>query len=93
MVLGVDCDAVYRRAVVTLEPGDLLVLFTDGVTEAMNLEQEDYGEEALQSLVGRALDLTPREIMDLIIQDVHRHSGGAQQADDITLIVAAVDGD
>jgi sigma-B regulation protein RsbU (phosphoserine phosphatase) len=79
--------------VVTLEPGDLLVLFTDGVTEAMNLEQEDYGEEALQSLVGSALDLTPQEIMDLIIRDVHRHASGAQQADDITLIVASVGGD
>lgn len=93
MVLGVDCDASYRRAVVSMEPGDLLVLFTDGVTEATNPEHEDYGEEALQTLVQNALNLPPEKIMNLIIRDVRRHAGGAQQADDITLIVASVDGD
>ncbi len=90
MVLGVLGDAVYRRETIALEPGDLLVVFTDGVTEAVNAGGDQYGEEALGAMVTSVLDRSPAAILDAIVEDVRRHAGEAPQADDITLIVAGV---
>ncbi len=90
MVLGVLGDAVYKRETIALQPGDLLLVFTDGVTEAVNTEGDLYGEEALSALVASVLDLSPAEILDAVVEDVRRHAGQAPQADDITLIVARV---
>jgi phosphoserine phosphatase RsbU/P len=90
MVLGVLEDAAYRRTSVQLQPGDVLVVFTDGVTEAMDAARVEYGEEALQELVSGCLSLPASEIRDRITEDVQRFVGEAGQADDITLIVAKV---
>ena len=90
MVLGVLEDAAYRRGTLELQAGDVLVIFTDGVTEARNSAGEEYGEEALQGLVTGCLTLPACAIRDRIIEDVQRFVGEAGQSDDITLIVAKV---
>ena len=70
-----------------LSPGDLLVLYTDGVTEAFNDAEEDYGEQRLIEALERNRHRGPREILTAIVEDVRSFSP-REQRDDITLIVA-----
>jgi phosphoserine phosphatase RsbU/P len=72
---------------VLLQPGDLLVVCTDGVTEAPNAQEEEYGQERLAEVVRDNKDLTVNELLDVIQANVQKFSGQTQ-ADDITLIVA-----
>jgi sigma-B regulation protein RsbU (phosphoserine phosphatase) len=71
---------------VTLHPGDVLVICTDGVTEAPNLQGEEYGEVRLAKLIQGNRDWSANELMAAIQASVEEF-GGATQADDITLIV------
>ncbi|WP_290878160.1 SpoIIE family protein phosphatase [Gracilimonas sp.] len=81
----------YESAVVELQSGDVLVLYTDGVTEAMNPEQtEEYEEERLIACLKKNLGKTSREIQNAIIEDITEFSNGVQY-DDITLLVLKVD--
>lgn len=91
-VLGVLEDATYEDATCTLMPRDTLLLYTDGVTEAMNAADELYGEERLQQLLSTP-EGSPRALIDGIIADVKRHSGAAAQSDDITLLAVTYRGD
>ena len=90
-VLGVLDEAVYEDATRALMPGDTLVLYTDGVTEAMNGVDELYGEERLQRLLRNPAD-SPRNLIDRVIADVKQHSGEATQSDDITLLAVTYRG-
>ena len=79
-----------RRAQVahtTLAPGDTLVLFTDGVTEAMNPAQEEYGDDALMVTLESARGLPSAEMLSVIYQSVDAFAGITEQADDITCMV------
>jgi sigma-B regulation protein RsbU (phosphoserine phosphatase) len=86
LFLGIMEDSVYRTATVQLLPGEKLVAFTDGVTEAQNLGQELYGTDRLQVTLARAAALTPEAIDDAIMQAVNEFAGEAEQADDITVL-------
>jgi len=87
MALGVMESAGWRQKVTRLAPGDLLVLYTDGVTEAQDRQGRFYGEPRLQSVL-RSLDVRPaQEVLEAVLEDVKRFTGGAPQQDDITLIV------
>jgi sigma-B regulation protein RsbU (phosphoserine phosphatase) len=69
-----------------LDPGDLVVLFTDGVTEAMNSSHEFYSEEALESLLTESTLATAEQATALIFASVSDHVGSAEQSDDITVL-------
>ncbi len=71
----------------TLHTGDVLVLYSDGIVEAKNVDGEDWGDAKLDALVKANHDRSARAIVDAILDDVHRHSAGAEQSDDITLLV------
>ncbi len=75
----------------TLEKGDTLVMFTDGVTEAANPEDEFYGDQRLEQLVMEHGNKAPSELKRLIHKDVERYVNGAEQSDDVTLLVLSVD--
>ena len=80
-------DAGYEKVSVKLEPGDTLVLYSDGVVEAMNDAGELYEDERLVELLNRAgKHLEPAGIVDHVVQDVERHMKGSVQSDDISLI-------
>ena len=70
-----------------LSPGDILVIYTDGISEAFNDAEEDYGEHRLAEVLQRNRDRRPQEILAAIVDDVRRFSP-QEQRDDITLIVA-----
>ncbi len=71
----------------SLLPGDTLVLYTDGVTEAFNDQGEEFGEQRLLDSLRRHRDLVPRALMNSILEDVRQFSPH-EQHDDITLVVA-----
>jgi serine phosphatase RsbU (regulator of sigma subunit) len=88
VILGILPKAVYEQAETTFEPGDILVLFSDGVTEAPDPQDQEFGEERLATLVGNLRDRPAREIVEQIHAEVHTFTQGAPPADDITVLVA-----
>jgi serine phosphatase RsbU (regulator of sigma subunit) len=87
MILGILPIATYKESRTTMQPGDVLVMFTDGVTEAVNPAGDDYGEARLAELVVRMKDNSVAEIVDAIHADVATYTEGAPAADDITVVV------
>ena len=90
--LGAFPDMVYDEATVDLEPGDTLVLFTDGITEAADATGEFFGEEGLQRVVEQCHGQDSGTIVDCIRSAVDDYADGAA-ADDMTLIVVRRLGD
>jgi len=70
-----------------LQPGDGIVLYTDGITEARNLEKKLYGIERLCEVVSRHWFGTAKEIQQAVIEDVRQFIGKQKVFDDITLLV------
>jgi len=89
-VVGIFPSAKYEQEALTLCPGDVMVVFTDGVTEAFNAENEEFGEERLADVVRKSLDLPCSEIQDRIISEIDAFVADAPQHDDITLLVIRV---
>jgi phosphoserine phosphatase RsbU/P len=77
-----------ERESLPLEPGDTFVLFSDGVSEAMNPQDEFYGEERLLAALAAASGATPAEIVARVLADVRAFAAGAKQSDDITVLAA-----
>lgn len=84
--IGIMDDAVYTDAAFRLDPGDTLVVFTDGVTESCNSDEELFGELRLADALAALPPVTPRGLCAQILDTVRLHQGTAQQADDITLL-------
>jgi serine phosphatase RsbU (regulator of sigma subunit) len=72
---------------VQLNPGDVVVLYTDGITEAFDINQVQYGLERLCEVVSGNCDRTAQEIQQAVIEDVRQHIGKQKVFDDITLVV------
>ena len=87
MPLGVMDAAQYEAGEVTLEAGDWLALFTDGVIEAENPAQQQYSEERLLVMLRWGVQMTPAMLLDAILQDITRFAANAPQHDDITLML------
>lgn len=89
MVMGVFPDAAFKQAEMALRPGDRLLFYTDGITEAPDSAGEEYGEERLVAAARAALDRTAEALKDAVLADLAAFTGGAF-ADDATLIVIEV---
>ena len=85
--LGIQQNAAYESGAVTLEAGDWLVVFTDGVTEAENALADEYGEPRLLTVLRVNLAAAPQTLLNAIMLDLDRFVGGAPQHDDITLLL------
>ncbi len=91
MILGVMTTVIdYQFETIQLEKGDLIVMFTDGITEAMDTEKNEYSDERLEKLISENTSGTAEEILKKIIDDVNEHTWGAEQSDDITCCVIKV---
>ena len=90
IILGVMPEAEYGEETVTLASGDLLVCYTDGVTEAINPNEEQFGERRLIETIMGCRDLPAGEVIDRILEAVTQFSGDEPQFDDQTLIVMRV---
>jgi sigma-B regulation protein RsbU (phosphoserine phosphatase) len=87
-VVGAFSFAKYDESRVTLEPEDLLVCFTDGVTEPQNEFGEMFGEERFQDLIARNAHLSEENIVDAVIAGVRGWTGSEELQDDLTLLLA-----
>jgi len=79
-------DFVYQVGKVKFQPDDLLVCYTDGVNEALSLEEEEFGEERLKELILKHRKLDSQQLSDKIISEIYNFCEGAPQYDDITLL-------
>lgn len=79
-------DMRYKEGSLTLQPGDRIFLYTDGVPEATNRENELYGNERLYRILNQNKDRTPKELLPEIKADVDLFVGEAPQFDDITML-------
>ncbi|SHK31852.1 sigma-B regulation protein RsbU (phosphoserine phosphatase) [Selenomonas ruminantium] len=86
MMLGVNEDGLYVSHSLVLQPGDMIFLYTDGVTEAMNEEEDMYSEERLQATLNAQGEKNVKEILAAVRQDVGVYAGAAEQSDDITML-------
>jgi serine phosphatase RsbU (regulator of sigma subunit) len=88
MALGIDPTASFDQQVIQLKPGDYVLGYTDGVTEAFNQGQEMYGESRLQSEVIKYFTLKPSKILEAVLHSVTDWSTTPEYFDDITLLIA-----
>ena len=86
LFMGAFDTAKYRSATITLEAGDLLFLYTDGVNEAFSAADEQYGDDRLEAFLTTHADYHPHELTDALRADLARWATGAEQSDDITML-------
>jgi serine phosphatase RsbU (regulator of sigma subunit) len=86
-VLGILEDAAWKQRQIQLGPGDVLLLYTDGITDAENLRQEYFGAERLANRISALKALSAKEIQQAILAGVQEFTGDAPQFDDIALMV------
>jgi sigma-B regulation protein RsbU (phosphoserine phosphatase) len=89
-VIGLLDDAQYEQGYVQLSPGDVLVAFTDGISEAMNLEGEEWGEERMVEAIRGRGNSSAQELMEAIFAAATNYAGAAPQHDDMTSVVMRV---
>lgn len=85
--LGMLAEAEYREGRVELRPGDALVIHSDGVTEARNPRDEEFGEERLHRLARGIRDRGPREAVTVLIRAIDAFLEGARAHDDVSVVV------
>ena len=85
--LGILENAPYESGSVTLQSGDWLVIFTDGVVEAENQRQEEYGEGRLFTVLQAGATYNPAVMLSYIMGDLDRFVANAPQHDDVTLVL------
>jgi len=83
----------YTPLRMTMQPGDMLVVYTDGITEAMDAENSEYGNDRLVALSARLKGQSAKDIVTAVVDDVSVHSGEAEQSDDITVLCLCWRGD
>lgn len=89
-IIGTFLNGPYEQETIQLQRGDMLVVYTDGVTEALNPGGVEFGEAKLRSIASESPQLPARELAEEIIATVVRWQAQAAQHDDITLIVVKV---
>ena len=89
--LGIIRDASYAKRIHKLHydynPGDVMVIYTDGVTEARSINDDEYGEERLKEMLEQTYHLEAEDIKYAIINDLNTFTSGAHIHDDQTLLV------
>jgi sigma-B regulation protein RsbU (phosphoserine phosphatase) len=86
-VLGLLPAAQYRCVETRVEAGDLLIVFSDGIAEAMNADEEQFGEERIVAIARQHLDQHPRMICDAVVRGIARFLGPSKPHDDQTLLI------
>ncbi len=86
-IVGLFESASFEEETVSLAPGDWLIIFSDGISEAMSAAGEEYGEDRIISVVRANPAVDPQQLLDALFLDVRTFAKGAAQSDDITAMV------
>jgi sigma-B regulation protein RsbU (phosphoserine phosphatase) len=87
IVLGIIPQPQFEQIETAMEPGDVLLLYTDGVTEAMNPRRELFGDDRLTAVLRANHHRSPQEIINAVLTAVSEFATGQPQSDDITMVV------
>ena len=87
IALGCFASFPFREETIALEPGDMVALFSDGITEAVDSREEEFGEERLMTLIRERRSQRAEKIIDGIFEAVRNHAGTRPQMDDMTLVI------
>lgn len=90
IILGIDAAATFEAGSVTLEPGDLLAMFTDGVTEAQGADEELFGDARIESVLHLNRERTAEEVLNALIEAVKSYEGARGPSDDLTAVIVKV---
>jgi sigma-B regulation protein RsbU (phosphoserine phosphatase) len=90
IAMGVVDEMESAGETLQIRPGDMVVMYTDGVTEAFNAQFVAFGEERLARIAVECRSLPAPEVIDQLVSAIHTFTGTAPQSDDITLIVIRV---
>jgi sigma-B regulation protein RsbU (phosphoserine phosphatase) len=88
MVVGLFDNVPFEQGMVDIEPGGVLVAYSDGLSESTNAAGEEFGGERLIEVAMRNKDASAHAIAEALMHEAERWSGAAEQADDMTVIVA-----
>ena len=91
-VVGLLPDAIYEECHLVLKPGDLLLAYTDGISEALNLQDQEWGEERMVAAARDRLPENASTILRHIVTEADRFAATAPQHDDMTLLLMKLDG-
>jgi sigma-B regulation protein RsbU (phosphoserine phosphatase) len=86
-VLGLFEAATFEEETVQLKPGDVIIVFSDGVTEAMNAAGDEFTDDGLLASLSAHRSKDPQAVIDGVIADVRTFCGDAQQSDDLTILM------
>jgi len=86
-VLGILPERGYGESQITIQPGDLIAIYSDGVTEAVNSEDEEFGEDRLSQLIVEHRESSAEEIVNHVNDTLAEWTGDAPPDDDITLVI------
>jgi serine phosphatase RsbU (regulator of sigma subunit) len=92
LVLGIFPDAVYEEETITLEKGDVIAVFSDGLSESVNRAEEQYEEHRIAACVTRHASEAPEIILERLLEDVRAFCEGAPQPDDLTAMILKYQG-
>lgn len=87
MIVGVDRDQTYEKGVFDFKPGDTLLLYTDGLPDAMNAEGQRFGRERTEQLLLDVADKSANDALNHILWTVRQHTGPRRATDDTTLVI------
>jgi phosphoserine phosphatase RsbU/P len=87
IVLGFVPQFIFTEEKIPFQPGDLLVLYSDGITEAMNDKEEEFGEKRLEELITANRQESAEQIIGKILENIDTYVGSVPQMDDITIVV------
>jgi len=85
--IGLFCEGSYPVTKLHLVKGDCLFLYTDGLIEARNHSDNEYGYDRVSGLLGNQRGATPQELADACLKDLQSFLAGSQKADDLTIMV------
>ena len=91
-LMGVLPEARYDEQSLELKPGDTLLVYSDGLTEAMNERGDLYGDERLEALLPRLRDLTPAVLGARLVREVELFTADERQSDDLSLVILRREG-
>jgi phosphoserine phosphatase RsbU/P len=87
LVAGIVLSYPFEETTIQILPGELLVLFSDGITEAMNSEEEEFNEKRLEEIILKNKNETPEKLIEIIFNEVQKYSGNVPQMDDMTIVI------
>lgn len=87
LIVGITPSVPYDEATIKLNTNDILVIFSDGITEAMNKEEEEFDEPRLIDMIKKNKNMSSEELIELIFTEVNEFSKGQPQSDDMTIVI------